>query len=225
MAATRAPTRIRQSFPDLLSLDRQKSTQVALAGAAANSLLKRRGGSAPSLPMLTLSQPTEEERRASKLQELWNKDSILKLRHLPSQTKFTPNIGATCDCSEVGMVRMVNGKVRELRQQRTNLPSPASLVQLGKDMQHSIRVCTKAKTFIDLSMDGPLGTANKRGAVKGRVFDHTADVDNTADASLGEAEDAWAGLLKDLATPKSAKSLSGASPGRFLKSQSSTIWK
>ena len=73
------------------------------------------------------------------------------------------NIAEDANSSHTGMVRLVYKKLRDIRQQRhllnAEVPHPV-FRELGKDLQHSVSVCRKAKDFLEMAMEGVLKEPN-----------------------------------------------------------------
>jgi hypothetical protein len=212
------------------------SAQIALQGAPGRALLTRRrtvgalaeleqtARSSASSAGQSTSESTAipaEDKQESKLQELWNKESKFRLRCLPPQRRGSD---LQQDSYEVGMVRLVNSKVREARALRASSPGyvpSKTLRQLGSDMQHSVRVCSKAQDFLDIGLDKVLeGRGNASLASPELLYSKSPLSAKTPDSTA--ANIAWDELLRLLKTPKSlSKSLSGSTLASFPQRSSS----
>lgn len=182
-----------------------------LQGAPARALKMLRQRSVGSVKQ---SAGEAAKNRKSKHQQLWNRESKFRLRPLPSHHKSdnhaimsSPEVRANRDSYEVGMLRLVYGKAREIRMERRSSlpqsdPSFKSLRALCDDIRRSVRVCSKAKEFIDLALDAVWETHDKRVAQVAMPAPAALDdCPSPTSPPTTEANNDWRGLLELLDSP------------------------
>jgi hypothetical protein len=194
--------------------------QGPVISGAAGRAMRRRASSVVDIPERT------------KLKELWERESSLKMRGLPRASPRAPEHEVS---SEVGMVRLVYKKARDLRKRRNS--SVPSLHQVGTDIQHSIRICSKAKHFVDVAMEGVIKKTEGIDNVKAsrvEVDDTTCMGSATAPDSPRKTPEAacttpistaanknWLDFLDllEAASPKTARSIASGHSRSPKKSQ------
>jgi len=147
---------------------------------------------------------------------------------LPLMPDKLGNMPDDANSSDAGMLRLVYKKARDIRQQRHLLNDGvhdegphSAFKELGKDLQHSIRVCRKAKDFMEMAMEG---VVKQRSVIPQTVNESNplnviAQAENESPQSpiSAKATSEWCELLDFLQapTPKARHScygLNGAGP-------------